>query len=267
MPLTPRHSRGANVTATSNGWRLDIPAGDASAYRLAQLDDYSGLPRRRYPSRPPLTMSLRARASSESIPGTWGFGFWNDPFGMSIGFGGGKFRLPALPNAVWFFHASQENWLSFKSAGQESESSTFGNRPEVELRDSKPVPGNGFLAQTFRSPAFDPRLLLFPLLFPFSRKAARRQLSRVIREDGARLQANPADWHLYRLEWSPKRVVCEVDNVRVLETSVSPRPPLGLVLWIDNQFAAFTPEGRIGFGVLPNPEPAWIEIANFDLTV
>lgn len=266
MHLSPRSSPGAKVTTTSIGWRLDIPAGDASAYRIAQLDDYGGLPRRLYPSRPPVTMSLRARASSESIPGTWGFGFWNDPFGFSLGFGGGKFRLPALPNAAWFFHASQENWLSFKSTGRESESSTFGEHSEVELRDSNAVPGNGFLAQTFRSPTFDLRLFLTGLIFPFSRKATRKQLSRIIREDGVRLQANPTEWHLYRLEWSPKRVVCEVDNVRVLETYMSPRPPLGIVIWIDNQFAAFTPKGKIGFGVLSNPEPAWIEISDLEIT-
>ena len=267
MPLTPRHSPGANVTATENGWRMDVPAGQASAFRLAQLDNYSALPRGRFPSRPPVTLSLRARVSSESHPGTWGFGFWNDPFEFSLGVRGRPFRLPALPNAVWFFHASKENWLSFKNTGQESESSTFGNHPEVELRDSEFIPGNGFMAQTFRSPTFDLRLFLTALLFPFSRKAARKQLSRIIREDGVRVQADPAEWHLYRLEWSPKRVVCEVDNVRVLETSVSPRPPLGLVLWIDNQFAAFTPEGKIAAGVLANPEPAWLEIADFHLTV
>jgi hypothetical protein len=50
-----------------------------------------------------------------------------------------------------------------------------------------------------------------------------------------------------------------VDDALVLETSVSPRPPLGLVIWIDNQFAAFTPEGKVGFGVLKN-EAAWLEI-------
>jgi hypothetical protein len=45
-----------------------------------------------------------------------------------------------------------------------------------------------------------------------------------------------------------------------METSVSPRPPLGLVIWIDNQYAAWHPDGKIGFGVLENTEPAWLEI-------
>jgi hypothetical protein len=236
MTLTSRSSRGANVTPSGNGWRMEIPAGDASAYRLAQLDDYTNLPRGRFPSRPPLTLSLRARASNDSIPGTWGLGLWNDPFGFSLGFGGNPFRLPALPNAIWFFHASGENFLSFSDK-----------------------PGNGFLAQTFRSPTFDARLIPAGLAFPFSRKATRRRLGRVVREDGVRLSVDAADWHIYRLVWSPTRSAFWVDDALVLETSVSPRPPLGLVIWIDNQFAAFTPEGKVGFGVLKN-EAAWLEI-------
>ena len=269
MKLTPRHSPTANVTATSNGWRMDIPAGEASAFRLAQLDNYSALPRNQFPSRPPVAISLRARASSDSTPGTWGFGFWNDPFEFSLGVRGRPFRLPALPNAAWFFHASEENYLSFSSVGRNDTSYSQSIPPSDDSAGYHPapqnLPGNGFMAQSFRSPAFDLRLLLTAVLFPFSRKAARRQLSRIIREDGVRVQADPTEWHHYRLDWSPKRVVCEVDNVRVLETSVSPRPPLGMVIWIDNQFAAYTPEGKIGFGVLSNPEPAWIEISDLEI--
>ena len=241
MNLTPRFSYGANVTATSNGWRFTIPAGETGSFRLAQVDEYSHLPRGRFSSRPPLTFSLRARVSSDSLPGTWGFGLWNDPFGLSLGFGGNPFRLPALPNAAWFFHASQENWLS------------FGNWP-----------GNGFLAQTFRSPAFDARLIPAGLALPFSRKTTRRWLGGVVREAGVRLGVDAAEWHRYSLEWSPKRVAFEVDEARVLETSVSPRPPLGLVIWIDNQFAAFTSEGKVGFGVLKN-EAAWLEVEELSL--
>jgi len=250
MQPTPRFSRDASGTPTSNGWRLMIPAGDASAYRFAQLDDYTGLPRGRFPSRPPLmlqvqrvALSLCARASSDSVPGTWGFGLWNDPFGLSLGFGGNPFRLPTLPNAIWFFHASEENWLSFSSK-----------------------PGNGFLAQTFRSPSIPSPLLALAAIsaLPFlatrrTRKWLRGLGSRVVAEDGVRLAVDQTQWHRYRLEWSLTRCTFWVDDARVLETSVSPRPPLGLVIWLDNQFAAFTPEGKIGFGVLKN-EAAWLEV-------
>ena len=47
----------------------------------------------------------------------------------------------------------------------------------------------------------------------------------------------------------------------IVKTSSSPCPPLGLVLWIDNQFAAWNPQGRLAHGTLENP-PAWLEIEN-----
>jgi hypothetical protein len=121
------------------------------------------------------------------------------------------------------------------------------------------------MAQTFRSPKFHPLLIPAGLALPFSRKATRRMLGRVIEEDGVALHVDPRQWHGYRLEWGPSRVFFEVDNVPVFESPVSPHPPLGLVIWIDNQFAAFTPEGKIGFGVLENPEPAWLEIRDVEL--
>lgn len=233
---------GASVSGTDRGFKLTIPEGLIPRYRLAQLDDYARLPRKRFPHHS-VTLSLRARASSDSIPGTWGFGVWNDPFGLSLGFGGNPFRLPALPNAAWFFHASEENYLSFRNnAG-----------------------AHGFLAQTFRAPAFHPLLIPAGLALPFSPKTTRRLLGRVIAEDGIALSVDVTQWHGYRLAWREKRVLFEVDDVRVLETSVSPRGPLGVVIWIDNQYAAFTPAGKIGFGVLEHPEPAWLEIEDLKL--
>ena len=258
--LIPRSTPGAQVEEISRDsahYRLTIPSGKADRYRLAQLDDYTLLQRGQFPhgsgqghsSALRINLSLSARTSSDSLPGTWGFGLWNDPFGLSLGFGGSPFRFPALPNAVWFFGASEENYLSFKEKGR-----------------GDPAPtGNGFMAQTFRSPRFHPLLIPAGLSLPFSRKATRRLLGRVIGEDGVALGVDPRQWHGYRLEWGPSRVSFEVDNVQVFESPVSPHPPLGLVIWIDNQFAAFTPEGKIGFGVLENPEPAWLEIKDIEL--
>ena len=91
-------------------------------------------------------------------------------------------------------------------------------------------------------------------------------MGKVIREDGVRLRVEVTEWHRYRLDWREDRVGFAVDDTQVFEASVSPHPPLGLVIWIDNQYAAFTPEGKIGFGVLENPEPAWLEIKDIDVT-
>ncbi len=241
--MEARHTKNASVTKTDNGYSLVIHKSEKPAYRDAQLDDYGGLSRRNFPHHS-LILSLRARASSASIPGTWGFGLWNDPFGLSFGFGGNPFRLPALPNAIWFFHASQHNYLSFQ----------------------EDKPAQGFLAQVFRAPKFAPRLFLAGLMLPFSRRRTRRVLGKVIDEDGVTLSADVTHWHGYRFEWSQKRSAFWVDDVLVLESPVSPRPPLGLVIWIDNQYAAYPPDGKNRFGVLENPEPAWIEICDLVMT-
>jgi hypothetical protein len=250
--LISQHTPGAQVEEISRGeaYRLSIPAGRADKYRLAQVYDYAQIPRNRFSLHTPLRLSLAARTSSASLPGTWGFGLWNDPFGLSFGFGGTPWRLPALPNAAWFFGASKENYLSFREAGRDA---------------------NGFLAQVFRAPKFHPLLIPAGLALPFSRKAMRRMLGKVIGEDGIDLSGvdqlvNPTEWHRYKLEWRAERVSFEVDDIQVMESSVSPHPPLGLVIWIDNQYAAFTPEGKMGFGVLENPEPAWLEIKDINLS-
>jgi hypothetical protein len=273
-------ARVEEISRESAYYRLTIPAGKADKYRVAQLDDYAQFARGRFPHRFPLSLSLSARVSSDSIPGTWGFGLWNDPFGLSIGYGGKPFRLPALPNAVWFFGASEENYLSFRAPERTSGLRERRAKPEDEaspangasssLRSAQRGAANGFLAQSFRSPRFHPLLILAGLALPFSRKTTRRLMSRVIAEDGIELSSGdqlvaPTDWHRYRLEWGPNRALFEVDNARVFESAVSPNPPLGLVIWVDNQYAAFTPEGRIGFGVLENPEPAWLEIKDLEI--
>lgn len=91
-------------------------------------------------------------------------------------------------------------------------------------------------------------------------------MGKIIEDEGIRLSVDPTQWHRYRLDWREQRVSFEVDDVQVFESQVSPNPPLGLVIWIDNQYAAFTPEGKIGFGVLENPDPVWLEIRDLEIT-
>jgi hypothetical protein len=261
--LKPRYTKSARVDKISGGpshYLLSIPTGKADQYRLAQLDDYAQLNRNRFPLHVPQSLSLSARTSSDSIPGTWGFGFWNDPFGLTLGFGGNPFRIPVLPNAAWFFGASKENYLSFK------EQSLSGQ--------NEAIAANGFIAQTFRSPRFHAQLVPAGLAFPFSRRTTRRLLGNVIKEEEIQLWSpapglqvvDPTQWHGYQIDWRENRVIFKVDNAPVYESSVSPTGPLGLVIWIDNQYAAFTPEGKIGFGVLENPEPAWLEVKEIEVT-
>jgi hypothetical protein len=248
--LKPTQSSGALVRLTDQGcWRLEVSAGARGAYRLAQLDDYSHLRRKQFPWQPPISLRLRARASAADLPGTWGFGFWNDPFGTAIMRSIDLVRLPALPNAAWFFFASRPNYLS--------------------LRDD--LPARGALAAVFRSPQAPFPLLalaapLLPLLFwPAAARRLRRLARRFVQQDAATLPIAATAWHSFTLEWQFNGVRLGVDETVVLESTLSPLGPLGFVLWLDNQFAALPPNGRILFGTLPTPEPAWIEIDRLEI--
>lgn len=167
---------------------------------------------------------------------------------MSLGFGGNPLRLPTLPNASWFFHASKENWLSFSDH-----------------------PGNGFLAQVFASPTIPSPLLdlsaipFLPLLVSqMTRRWIRNLAHHLIKEDGIHLNLDVTRWHEYKLEWNTGRSIFSVDDGIILNSTVCPASPLGLVIWLDNQYAALTPEGKLGFGVLQN-ETAWLEMENLEL--
>jgi hypothetical protein len=56
-----------------------------------------------------------------------------------------------------------------------------------------------------------------------------------------------------------------VDGSLVLESALVPRGRLGLVLWVDNQYAALPPDQRPAFGTLPTLEPAWIELSSIQV--
>ncbi len=225
-------------------WRLHLPGAETTGYRLAQLDDYAGQARSGFPWNPPMSLSLRARVSGARLPGTWGFGLWNDPFGMGLGLGGGLARLPALPNAAWFFYASPPNHLAF--------------------RDDHPA--QGFLAATFSSPAARSRLVVPGLLalpalaLPAAGRLLRRVMRTRVKETAVALEVDSEEWHHYQLVWRADGVRFTVDGAEAFDTEVSPRGPLGLVLWIDNQYAGLPSSGRLRFGSLPTPEAAWLEL-------
>lgn len=233
------------------GWRLNIPGGSGGQYRLAQLDDYQALPRRALPWQPGLHLTLRARVSAKHLPGTWGFGLWNDPFSASLGLGGMTRRTPALPQAAWFFHASPSNYLS--------------------VRDD--LPAQGMLAAVFRSARLPtwmlaPGLLLLPglALRPLSR-LLRRLARRFVGQETVLLGQDPSEWHDYGLRWGVEGVSFSLDGVTVGHTRLSPCGPLALVLWIDNQYSAWTPQGRLAYGTLASEAEAWLEIDFLNLSI
>lgn len=232
-------------------WHLEIPANLKRGYRLAQLDDHGGVRRRDFRWKPPLTLTLQARVSAQDLPGTWGFGFWNDPFSFLLGSEGFVQRLPALPDAAWFFHASSESYLSF--------------------RDD--LPASGYLGATFRSTQFSPLWLalaspiLALTLIPGAAQLVRKLLRHVIEQDASQIETDVTAWHTYGLDWDTGQVRYWIDGNKIAQTDVAPPGPLSLVLWIDNQYAALSPKSGIRYGTLPNKEPAWLEIRNFVLQI
>lgn len=228
-------------------WRLEIPGGPDGRYRLAQLDDCAFVKRRRFRWKAPCTMELQARASAQVIPGTWGFGFWNDPFSLGVSAKTGGLRLPALPNAAWYFFAGPPNYLS--------------------LREDQPA--QGWLVQVFQAPRNPAAMLWSSILmsplavFPAGGRWLRRLLRRGLRQDAGALSVDPTQWHTYHLDWRAETLQFHIDGALALTTNLLPRGPLGLVVWIDNQYAAWGADGRARWGTLANQENTWIEVKDF----
>lgn len=210
-------------------------------YTNAQIDDYQGLPRREFPWRSPLKMTVRARFSHEegNLSGTAGFGFWNDPFMMT-----GR-RLPTLPKVVWFFYAS----------------------PPSDMKLDLDTAGHGWRAATLDAMrlAFYGLAPTAPLAVPLMNiRAIYRILwpvgQRAIGVSEAALGVSMTQWHTYDIEWGTKRVRFSVDGDLCLESRSSPKGPLGFVMWLDNQYAVVKPWGRFGYGLLDAPGRQSMEV-------
>src|SRR5665648_372053 len=96
--LTARTTSGSTAEHANGNRLLSMPPGPKGQYRLSQFDDYQHIARHEFPWQPPISMTLKARCSNRQHAGTWGFGFWNDPFSANLGIAGSARRLPALPN-------------------------------------------------------------------------------------------------------------------------------------------------------------------------
>lgn len=227
--------------------RFVVAGATARRYSDAQIDDYEGLPRRRFLWRPPLRLRVRACFShpAGTLRGTAGFGFWNDPFLMT------GVRIPALPRAIWFFYGS----------------------PPSNMKLDLDVPGHGWKAATIDAlrPAAILLIPLAPVLVPLMNvrpvyRALWPPIQRALRVREATIEADMTEWHEYEIEWGSERAHFRVDGVTVLEDAPSPRGPLGFVMWLDNQYMVTTPQGRLGWGLLEVPGRQWMEVDNLLLT-
>lgn len=240
---------GGSVEAPADELRLTIPA-MGSGYADAQVDDTQRRRRSGFRWSAPARFQLEARASCSQPRGTLGFGFWNDPFAVSLGQGGAARRLPTAPQALWFFYGSPPNDLAFQAGAA----------------------GHGWKAVSLRSPAL-PGPLLIPTAagaFALSRLPGLARpivaLARgVVSAAEASLPAALDEWHRYELDWRPCEAVFRVDGAVVL---VADRPPggrLGFVAWIDNQYASLSPRTGLRFGRLDTLQPQSLEIRHLRL--
>ena len=241
---------GGGLLRTAGGLRFINPPVRGAKYCNAQIDDYQGLPRRSFPNRPPLQLTLRARFSHPAgmLSGTAGFGFWNDPFLMT------DLRAPMLPRALWFFYAA----------------------PPSDMRLAVNTPGYGWKAAALDAlrpdalAALPLAALAAPLmhwnglyrrLWPFF--ARRFRIAEQLLGDDA-VAGGMGAWHEYILEWGHRTATFLVDGRRVL-AAPAPRGPLGLVIWLDNQYMVVHPAGRLRYGLVAKSETQWMEIDDLHL--
>jgi hypothetical protein len=255
------------VEATADGARLILPPASSTAYSDAQLDDYAGLSRRNFPHRPPLRLALRARFSHDTssdhsssprswredrpvtrhtLTGTAGFGFWNNPVGPQS-------KIPALPQAIWFFYASPPSNMALASGvpgcGWKAAGMDAGRASALTWAPVAP-----FVMLACRSPR------LYRAIWPRVQRALAIAERPIAFRNG-----DMTDWHTYELEWRRGGARWRVDGETILETDRSPRGPLGFVAWIDNQYAVVTPQGKFKFGLRDAPFEQRLEIAEVDL--
>lgn len=235
---------GGQVEGTADDFICRLPAG-VNGYADAQVDDYGLIGRQarrgRFRWSPGVHLSAQAQFSHEqdSLVGTAGFGFWNAPFADPT------VRWPALPQAVWFFFASPPSDLPLAAQGA----------------------GRGWFAATLdagRKTAV-PLAPLAPLILLLNRlPALERRLWPMVRQrlaiSYAPIPTAITDWHAYDLFWRPDGCAFAVDGQTILETAHSPRGPLGLVCWLDNQYMVATKNGRFRAGTLPLPTAQWLRL-------
>lgn len=219
-----------------SGLRLLLPGARQASYSDAQIDDYGGQPRAHFAWQPPLRLTVEALASGPLV-GTAGFGFWNNPLATAGG-------LPRLPAAIWFFHAA----------------------PPSNMPLAAGVPGHGWKAACLdaTTPAalvwapLAPPVVLLNNLPAFERRVwPRVQRALSIRE--ALIEPVGLAWRTYTLEWRRDGARFAVDGTTVLESARAPRGPLGLIAWLDNQWAVVTPRGRFGWG-LCDTDAQWLDL-------
>ncbi len=231
-----------NVGLDDQGFSLTLPHGDGRTYHDAQISDYER--RADFANAPPLRLSLRARAEGK-IRGTAGFGFWNHAFVPGQRF----FRLP---QAIWFFFASQPSELALaKGIASHGWKAAAFNARDWRFFALLPFAPLGFLLMR--------NATLYNALWPIGQRA--------IGVHEAQLDASLLDeFHTYSIEWRPDGAIFAVDGEIALSAPHVTCGPLGFIAWIDNQYAIVTPQGKFGWGLLDVTQAQSLHLRDLEIT-
>jgi len=253
--LDPRWSvtrpGGGVVEVVGSSLRLELPSATAGVYSDAQIDDYSGQSRPTFPWRPPLKITVRARFSHLAHPipttdadatqhllrGTAGFGFWNYPLSLTG-------VAQRLPDAIWFFGASQPSNMALVPG----------------------MPGWGWKAQVVHAHRLGAIAAIGPTALSAlwgrisgREDAAARWVQRLTGAEETRLTNDPREWATYEIDWLRESATFRVNGLPFLVAPNPPDGPLGFVAWVDNQYAVATPRGELRFGTIAS-EREWLEL-------
>ncbi|MBZ0298829.1 MAG: hypothetical protein K8J31_03765 [Anaerolineae bacterium] len=228
----------AEVQAQPGALRLSNFPTPAGRYSDAQISDYRASDFR---WRPPLRLTVRAQVSTslDTLRGTAGFGFWNQPFMP------GEFRL-RLPQAIWFFFSA----------------------PPANIQLAQDVPGPGWKAATLNARRWQFLALLpaAPLGFLLMRAPLLYRRLWPIGQRALGVSEHLLDptllgeVHTYMLDWHPDGAAFHVDDRLMHAAPAAPGGPLGFIAWIDNQYAIVTPQGHFGAGVVPLDQPQTLRL-------
>ena len=72
--------------------------------------------------------------------------------------------------------------------------------------------------------------------------------------------------HTYEIDWRETRALFRVDGRECLVSEAPPSGPLGFVLWIDNQYALASRQGKFGFGLCEVADEQWLEVEALQIT-
>ena len=232
---------GGRVEVEGAGFCLRLPVTSAG-YADAQIDDYGCFShRKQYRWSVGAILTLKACFSHPVgvLQGTAGFGFWNAPFGDPT------IRWPALPQAVWFFYASEPNDLPLASSGA-------GRGWFVSTLDATTVSA---LMLAPLSP-----IILFLSQFPKIRQRIWTAVRPHLSISYAPIPHDMCQWHTYELRWLPQGTTFLVDGELLLHTPFSPHGPLGFVCWLDNQYMVAGINGRFRGGTIPIRTEQWLHV-------